>query len=196
LREILVILRARTGHDFTHYKRATVLRRIERRLQVNQQPDLPAYRDFLREHQEEARALLKDMLISVTNFFRDREAFDTLEREIIPRLFHGKTPDEQVRVWVPGCATGEEAYSTAMLLSEHAAGLANPPSLQVFATDIDEEMLARARRQLPELDPRRYFAYAAAQFLHAGERSLHRQEERAREGAVRRAQRAQRPALL
>ncbi len=145
LREILAILRSRTGHDFTHYKRATVLRRIERRMQVNQQPDLPAYCKFLREHQEEARSLLKDMLISVTNFFRDRESFDALEREVIPRLFKGKTPEDQVRVWVAGCATGEEAYSITMLLCEYAAGMTNPPGIQVFATDIDEDMVARAR---------------------------------------------------
>lgn len=145
LRNILLTLRARTGHDFSHYKRATVLRRIERRLQVNQTPDLPAYLNFLRAHQDETPALLRDMLISVTNFFRDHEAFEALEREVIPRLFAGKTPADQVRVWVAGCATGEEAYSIAMLLSEHAAGLAHPPAIQVFATDIDEPMIARAR---------------------------------------------------
>lgn len=145
LRQILLTLRARTGHDFIHYKRATVLRRIERRMQVNQLPDLPAYLNFLRQHQEETPALLRDMLISVTNFFRDREAFETLEREVIPRLFAGKTAQDQVRVWVTGCATGEEAYSIAMLLLEHAAGMPQPPAIQVFATDIDEHMVMRAR---------------------------------------------------
>jgi two-component system, chemotaxis family, CheB/CheR fusion protein len=145
LPEVLAILRARTGHDFTHYKRATMLRRIERRLQVNQLPDLPAYCDFLRAHQEEAHALLQDMLISVTNFFRDREAFEALEREVIPHLFADKTSDDLVRVWVAGCASGEEAYSVAILLSEHAAGLPQPPAIQVFATDIDEDRIVSAR---------------------------------------------------
>ena len=86
LREVLQILRARSGHDFAQYKRATVLRRIERRLQVNQLRDLPTYRDFLRDNAAETRPLLKDMLISVTNFFRDREAFEALERIAIPAL--------------------------------------------------------------------------------------------------------------
>ena len=84
LREIMIILRTRTAHDFRHYKRATVLRRIERRLQVNGITDLQAYRDFLHLHPEETQALLQDMLISVTNFFRDKEAFDVLDRDVLP----------------------------------------------------------------------------------------------------------------
>src|SRR5205085_9404427 len=138
LRDILMMLRKHTGHDFTHYKRATVLRRIERRLQVNHLQDLPQYRDFLRERAEETPALLKDMLISVTNFFRDRESFEALERDIIPQILAGKKAGEQVRVWVPGCATGEEAYSIAMLLCDRTSETPLPPEIQVFATDIDE----------------------------------------------------------
>jgi two-component system CheB/CheR fusion protein len=145
LRDILGMLRVRTGHDFNQYKRATVLRRIERRLQVNQLRDLPTYRAFLQDHPAETRALLKDMLISVTNFFRDREAFEALEREAIPAVFQGKSGTDQVRVWVAGCATGEEAYSLAMLLAEQAQEMTNPPELQVFATDIDEDAIQFAR---------------------------------------------------
>lgn len=145
LRDIFTLLRSHTGHDFTHYKRVTVLRRVERRLQVNALQDLTAYRDFMREHPPEAQALLKDLLISVTNFFRDREAFDELEREVVPVLFHEKTAGDTVRVWVAGCATGEEAYSVAMLLLEYAERLQSPPSVQVFATDIDEAAIATAR---------------------------------------------------
>ena len=145
LRDVLSLLRARTGHDFAQYKRATVLRRIERRLQVNQLRDLPTYRDFLRDNPAETRPLLKDMLISVTNFFRDREAFEVLERIAIPAVFEGKSTGHQVRVWVAGCATGEEAYSVAMLLAEYANELAAPPGLQVFATDIDEDAIAFGR---------------------------------------------------
>ncbi|MGY3266373.1 CheR family methyltransferase [Lysobacter sp. HA35] len=145
LREILDLLAARTSHDFRHYKRATVLRRIERRLQVNMLPDLPAYRDYLRATPDETSRLLDDMLISVTNFFRDREAFEALEREVIPSLFAEHGPDEQVRVWVPACATGEEAYSLAMLLADHASTLANAPGFQVFASDIDERGLSVGR---------------------------------------------------
>ncbi|HEX7176471.1 MAG TPA: CheR family methyltransferase [Pyrinomonadaceae bacterium] len=145
LNDIFLLLRSHTGHDFTHYKRATVLRRIERRLQVNALLELTAYRDFMREHPVEAQALLKDLLISVTNFFRDRAAFDELEREVVPLLFHEKTTGDQVRVWVAGCATGEEAYSVAMLLLEYAERLPSPPAIQIFATDIDEAAIATAR---------------------------------------------------
>ena len=148
LREILSMLRTRTGHDFSHYKRATVLRRIERRLQVNQLRDLPTYRDFLRDNTLETRLLLKDMLISVTNFFRDRAPFEAIERIAIPALFEGKRAGEDVRVWVPGCATGEEAYSIAILLAEYAGEQSEPPPIQVFATDIDEDAIAFARAGL------------------------------------------------
>ncbi len=144
LREVLTFLRARTGRDFSYYKRATIVRRIARRMQVNEVDDLASYLQYLRTHQGEAGALLQDLLISVTNFFRDREAFAALE-SIIPELFRNKTQSDTVRVWVPACATGEEAYSIAMLLSEHARTLDAPPTLQVFATDLDEDVLAEAR---------------------------------------------------
>jgi two-component system CheB/CheR fusion protein len=146
LQEIMGLLRTRTRHDFQHYKRATVLRRIERRLQVNRLADLPAYRDFLRDHIEEAIPLLQDMLISVTNFFRDGEAFDALEREAISQLVRSKQPGEQLRAWVAGCATGEEAYSLSILLREQADLQAKPLEHQIFATDIDERAIAIARK--------------------------------------------------
>jgi two-component system CheB/CheR fusion protein len=142
---IFTQMRMRTGHDFSNYKRATVLRRIERRLAVNELPDLTTYAAFLRANPDEARALLKDLLISVTNFFRDPEAFEALARGVVPKLFEGKGAGDQLRVWVAGCATGEEAYSLAMLLAEHAETLPQPPGLQVFATDIDEDAIAAAR---------------------------------------------------
>ncbi|GJH21827.1 PAS domain S-box protein [Caballeronia novacaledonica] len=146
LREILTTLRMQTGHDFRHYKRATVLRRIERRLQVNAQPDLKAYLGYLNNHPDETRALLKDMLIGVTNFFRDREAFEAVEREVLPRICGGEEPpSEQVRAWVAGCSTGEEAYSLAMLLSEALPDYATPGHVQVFATDIDDRAIEVAR---------------------------------------------------
>ncbi|TAM99243.1 MAG: PAS domain S-box protein, partial [Rhodanobacteraceae bacterium] len=145
LRGILETLAARSGHDFRHYRRATVLRRIERRMQINMLKDLPPYREFLKAHPEETRALLDDMLIGVTNFFRDHKAFEALEHDVIPELFHASQQPEQIRVWVPGCATGEEAYSIAMLLADHAARLASPPGFQVFASDIDEHAIAFGR---------------------------------------------------
>src|SRR5437588_720740 len=142
--EVLADVRAQTGHDFSHYKRATVLRRIARRLQVNSIESIPKYLEFIRTHPVETRALLQDLLIGVTHFFRDRDAFAALEAHI-PQLFAGKKKDDEVRVWVAGCATGEEAYSVAMLLCEHANRLESPPSVQIFATDIDEQAIADAR---------------------------------------------------
>ena len=145
--KILADVRAQTGHDFSHYKRATVLRRIARRLQVNSLETLPQYLEFIRRHSAEGRALLQDLLIGVTHFFRDRDSFASLESNI-PQLFAGKSPDDEVRVWVAGCATGEEAYSIAMLLCEHCKRLENPPKVQVFATDVDEQAVADARNGL------------------------------------------------
>ncbi|WP_327346156.1 chemotaxis protein CheB, partial [Caballeronia glebae] len=145
LHKILSTLRARTAHDFRHYKRATVLRRIERRLQVNALPDLPSYQRFLDTHPEESSALLKDMLIGVTNFFRDRDAFEALEREIVPRICEDKSDDDSIRVWVAACSTGEEAYSVAMLLNECVAEANKGCGIQVFATDIDESAIETAR---------------------------------------------------
>ena len=140
----MTLVRLRTGHDFSHYKTATVLRRIARRQHLHDLPDIEAYARFLREHQEEVQALQRELLISVTQFFRDPDAFAALEQHVVPRLFHNKFAQDQVRVWVTGCATGEEAYSIAMLLAEAASGSREPPSLQVFATDLDE---ARHRRR-------------------------------------------------
>lgn len=142
---ILKILKARTGHDFHHYKRATILRRIERRLQVNAIANLPKYQHFLDEHREETAALLKDFLIGVTNFFRDREAFEALEREVVPKLVANRSADEKVRGWIVGCSTGEEAYSLGMILSEGGNALQSMPGIQLFATDIDEQAIQFAR---------------------------------------------------
>ncbi|PZR75249.1 MAG: hypothetical protein DLM73_05680, partial [Chthoniobacterales bacterium] len=144
LAEVLAHLRAHTAHDFAHYKRATVLRRIARRMQVNSINSIPKYLEFLRKHSAEARALLQDLLIGVTHFFRDPEAFAALQSHI-PQLFGGKGPEDAVRVWVAGCATGEEAYSIAMLLVEHAESLPSPPKIQVLASDIDEQAIQQAR---------------------------------------------------
>jgi two-component system, chemotaxis family, CheB/CheR fusion protein len=143
--EIFTTLRVRTGHNFSEYKRGTVLRRIARRMGVHELPDLPSYARHMREHREESQSLLKDLLISVTNFFRDPDAFRALEERVVPRLFERRGEGDQIRVWVAGCATGEEAYSVAMLLSEHAAAMTFPPAVQVFATDIDEEAIVHAR---------------------------------------------------
>ena len=145
LHDVMSLLRVRSGHDFRHYKRATVLRRIERRLQVSGMHDLPAYADYLREHPEESGALLQDMLISVTNFFRDAESFEALERLVVPTLLDQRPADETLRAWMAGCATGEEAYSLSILLREASARRVDAPASQIFATDIDERALSIAR---------------------------------------------------
>jgi two-component system, chemotaxis family, CheB/CheR fusion protein len=144
LREVLTFLKTITGHDFSGYKRATILRRVGRRMQVNGAENLSRYLTFLRTHPGESGALLQDLLISVTNFFRDKEAFDALSAQL-PKLFANKGVVDAVRVWVPGCATGEEAYSMAILLCEYAATLENPPQIQVFASDLDQAAVAFGR---------------------------------------------------
>jgi two-component system CheB/CheR fusion protein len=145
LRDILSLLRVRTGHDFANYKPQTLLRRLQRRLHVVGSSSLLSYSRMIREQPQEAVMLMKDLLISVTHFFRDPQAFTVLEQRVLPRLFEHKTPDDQVRVWVPGCATGEEAYSIGMLLAEYSMGGIDPPHIQVFATDLDEESIGTAR---------------------------------------------------
>ena len=151
LHDVLAFLRTRTGRDFSYYKRATILRRIGRRMQVNGVTDLPSYLAVLRTHAVEAGALLQDMLISVTNFFRDSDAFHALESQL-PRLFNGKSVNETIRVWVPACATGEEAYSIAILLCEYARKVPSPPRIQIFATDLDEDAIRIAREAMyPEI---------------------------------------------
>jgi two-component system CheB/CheR fusion protein len=145
LREVLSVLRVRTGHDFSNYKPGTIQRRVERRVDLLGLANIQAYASLLRENPTEAIALMKELLISVTNFFRDPAAFDTLNGRILPRLIANRSAQDQVRVWVPGCATGEEAYSIAMLLAEHAGASRDQPLIQLFATDLDEDALAAAR---------------------------------------------------
>jgi len=115
LARVLAYLKVKSGHDFAHYKRATVIRRLARRVQVTRTETLDEYLTHLRNHAEEAQSLLGDLLISVTSFFRDAAAFQELARTI-PKLFEQRGENNSIRVWVPGCATGEEVYSIAMLL--------------------------------------------------------------------------------
>ncbi len=145
VRRILAYLRARSGHDFSKYKRATVVRRLTRRMHLARRENLEEYHQYLRETAEEVQRLFGDLLISVTTFFRDPDAFRTLADEIVPRLFKDKDFDNSVRVWVPGCATGEEAYSIVMLLLEEASRRDIRPEIQVFASDLDGASLAAAR---------------------------------------------------
>ncbi len=139
------VLRAQVGHDFSNYKDKTFLRRVGRRMKVRNVETLADYVDLLHADPAEAMMLFRDLLIRVTSFFRDTEAFAVIERVVIPRLFAGRDADATVRVWVPGCSTGEEAYSLAILMREHMDGMRGPPRVQIFATDIDEPAIGTAR---------------------------------------------------
>ncbi len=138
-------LRRRLGHDFSQYKRTTMMRRVQRRMQVLGAANGDDYLRRLKENEKEAELLFRDLLINVTCFFRDAEAFDVLRREVIPELLRDKGVADTVRIWTPGCSSGEEAYSLAILLSEALARMDVRPRVQIFATDIDEPMLHKAR---------------------------------------------------
>ncbi len=142
---ILGQVRAKTGRDFAHYKRRTVLRRIARRMRVRVVGTLREYAKLLEQEREECVALADDLLITVTEFFRDREIFDHLEREVVPSLFEEKSGRDAIRVWSAGCSTGEEAYSLAMLLVEAGSRCEDCPRVQIFATDLHPGALRTAR---------------------------------------------------
>ncbi len=143
---ILAQISAQTGHDLSHCKTSTLYRRIARRMQMAGLHDLSRYLAYIQNNLEETQALFRDCLVSVTSFFRDPDAYEMLERDCIPQLFLNKRRSDFVRVWVAGCATGEEAYSIAIQLAERAAQMHEPPRIQVFATDLDDNAIAVARR--------------------------------------------------
>jgi two-component system CheB/CheR fusion protein len=138
---IMRLLRDEYAIDFSHYKASTVTRRIERRLALNRSLDIDMYVEQLRSDPRELSSLYEDLLIGVTRFFRDDSAFETLEHRIIPEIIERATPDEQVRVWVPGCATGQEAYSIAILLHERFNARKRPVNLKILATDVHKASL-------------------------------------------------------
>jgi len=144
LRRILAFLASRTRHDFSFYKENTLIRRIERRMTVNRSRNALDYLDLLHREPEELRLLFQDLLIGVTSFFRDPEAFEMLRKEVLPGLV-SRSENEALRVWIPGCATGEEAYSVAILFLECLQEEDSPRELQVFGTDIDARAIEKAR---------------------------------------------------
>ncbi|MEE4364550.1 MAG: CheR family methyltransferase [Desulfotignum sp.] len=146
LSEILSFLADHTDHDFSHYKKNTVVRRIERRMMVNQCGSMGDYLAFLQKNPDETHRLFQDLLIGVTNFFRDPEVFDFVEKEVLPELFSQGGNNENVRVWVAGCSTGEEAYSIAIIILETMEKLGIKRFLQIFATDIDADAITKARQ--------------------------------------------------
>ena len=148
MKKIFVLLRAQTGHDLSQYKPSTIHRRIERRMAVHQIESIDRYVKYVQQTPAEVEALFRDLLIGVTNFFRDAEAFKALEEQVVPKLFSGKPASAVVRIWTPGCSTGEEAYSIAILLAERQEAMKQSVKVQVFATDIDSQAIAAARAGL------------------------------------------------
>ena len=145
LKKIFVLLRTQTGHDFSQYKTSTIFRRIERRMAVHQVDAMGSYVKYLQQTPVEVEALFRDLLIGVTNFFRDPQAFEVLQEQVIPKLFENKPAGSTVRVWSTGCSTGEEAYSIAILLQERLELLRQTFRVQIFATDLDSRAIAVAR---------------------------------------------------
>jgi two-component system CheB/CheR fusion protein len=173
-REICQILLNQVGHDFANYKEPAFFRRVRRRMRILQLIEIESYIECLRQDADEVNRLFNDLLINVTGFFRDAPSFAALEKLVIPRLFEGKGANDTVRVWVPGCATGEEAYSLAILLLEHRNSLRSKPKVQIFASDIDDPALAVARTGhyaaalLKDVSPERlqsFFAHDGAGYL-------------------------------
>lgn len=145
LDDLCRVLRSAVGHDFSGYKRTTLVRRVERRMHVLGLDSGRAYLARVRADKAECEALFRDLLINVTRFFRDAELYEVLRERAVEPLLRNRDPDEDIRVWIPGCSSGEEAYSIAMLFAETARSLDLPLAVQIFATDIDERMLQIAR---------------------------------------------------
>jgi len=145
LQDIIMTLKMKTGHDFSLYKKSTIFRRIKRRMNIHDITNAALYLRYLQEHPDEVKVLLKEFLISVTSFFREPEAFDVLKKKILPMLLKNKPENYTIRVWVPGCATGEEVYSIAIILKEYIEELRRNFRIQIFGTDIDEDAITTAR---------------------------------------------------
>ena len=146
VKKIITLLRKAVGVDFSHYKMTTIRRRMLRRMVLFRLETLPEYEQYLRQHPEEIEALYNDLLINVTTFFRDEDTMDHLKKTLLPRVIKDKSPREPLRIWVPACSTGQEAYSIAMLLLEVLGDRAASVPIQIFATDLSEAAIAKARQ--------------------------------------------------
>ena len=172
LQDVLGMLHDSTGHDFRHYKRPTILRRLERRLHLRGVPNIASYRKLLENDAGEARRLMKDLLIGVTGFFRDRHSFEQLRGTVLPALLEANGQG-RLRAWSAACSTGQEAYSLAMMLADAVRDMSKPPDIHIFASDIDEQALGVARAgiypesiqdEVPPHSLERYFVRAGKQF--------------------------------
>jgi chemotaxis methyl-accepting protein methylase len=148
LEKVMILLRGQTGHEFSLYKKSMVYRRIERRMGLHQIGKIADYVRFLRENPQEVELLFRELLIGVTSFFRDPEAWEQLKLEVLPALLAGCASNQTLRAWIPACASGEEAYSLAILFKETFEELkpAKNATLQIFATDLDQQAIERARQ--------------------------------------------------
>ena len=145
LRKIFILIRNRTGHDFSQYKKSTINRRIGRRMNIHQIEEMPQYLRYLQENSHEIDLLFKEFLINVTHFFRDPEAFESLKKEALKDIIKEKPDLDTIRVWVPGCSSGEEAYSIAIIIKELLEETNKHLEVQIFATDLDENAIKTAR---------------------------------------------------
>ena len=145
MKKIFNLVLTQTGHDFSDYKKGTIIRRIERRMTIHNIKSIDEYVRYLEQKPAEVEALFRDFLIGVTSFFRNPKSFEALKEKVIPDLFVGKCSDETIRIWVPGCSTGEEAYSIGILLQEQMEMLKQTFKIQIFATDIDSRAIEQAR---------------------------------------------------
>ena len=150
LEKVVILLRAQTGHDFSLYKNTTIYRRIERRMGIHQIGKIADYVRYLQNNPQEIELLFRELLIGVTSFFRDPETWEKVKDRVIPELLVSKDPDQTLRAWVPACSTGEEAYTLAILFKEaieaqNSRSISNTLKLQIFATDLDQDAIAKAR---------------------------------------------------
>lgn len=146
LAKLFVLIHSEFGNDLSRYKPSTIERRVERRMMFHKVERLADYVTYVRSHREELEALYKDVLISVTRFFREPETFEALKSLVFPELLERQTPNQPIRIWVPACATGEEAYSIAICLLEFCEDKLREQRVQIFGTDVDETSIQHARR--------------------------------------------------
>ena len=161
LASIIQLLKKATGVDFSHYKMSTVKRRIIRRMLLYKRETLEEYYKYLKQHTNEIGVLYQDMLINVTSFFRDGDVMEYLKKTVIPKILKNRNPQDPLRIWIPACSTGEEAYSLAMIIMETLGDKANGTQIQIFATDLSDSAIAKARlglyatHDLADISPKR-----------------------------------------
>jgi two-component system, chemotaxis family, CheB/CheR fusion protein len=166
LTKVFYLIKQRRGVNFADYKHSTLQRRLARRMVLRQVEDLEDYVRLLRSDANEVEQLFNDILINVTSFFRDPAAFATLQKKIFPKIIKAKEPRGEIRIWVPGCSTGEEIYSVTIAAVEALGRRTSNIRLQVFGTNLSEQIIARARRNLPGIDREERFPRAAASLFH------------------------------